>query len=810
MRLRKKLSTLTQYGLLYSSSAPWKLQKPVVIQFPVNDICNARCQMCNIWQQKYDYQISPEELKAALSNPLYSEVRGVGVNGGEPTLRRDLADLVGVLFESLPKLSHISLITNSLNSSQVIERIGEIGAVIQQCGGSLDVMVSLDGVGEIHDKVRGRKGNFENAVKVIDFIKSSQLVNTHRLGCTVIKENVFGVEELLEFALKKNIYIKYRLGIPHQRLYSKDVQDPFALAYSEKYHLSVFLENLILHYEESELQKHFYKSLIGQMMYGQPRTAGCDWKHRGATLTARGGLMYCAVESNILGSAISEDSHKLYFDNEAHLKDIVASKCDSCTHDYVGLPARDVFVSLIKSSIRKRLKNVSSGQASRLAQPILHARRDILFHRKLGSYGLNFNEFRKHLLKAQSHHWNPDSPQSRKILICGWYGTETLGDKAILGGVVTSITEVLPDVEIHLVSLEPYISKMTVDQMPELDGCQVHTVSESISFVTSVDMVVFGGGPLMAISPIADMLALFKKASDHHIPTLIAGCGVGPLGSETYNQAIRYLLLNSSFRIYRDLRSKELAESLGVDTSTDEVAEDPAFTWLAGNIRCDDSNLQDQQDEYPGRSERTIILGLRDWPYKEYATHLSIEEGEYLKSQYESAVVTALERVVTHYPDVKIVPFPMCTNHIGNDDRWFYRRLFRGNNHLSPFLDLSCLGKEVSPIDAIQIFRQSSVALTMRFHSLVFALSTGLPTVSIDYTLGRGKVDALAKHYNVPTISLEVISADSVYSAIINLLENSEDSSKKLHRRQLDNKFPAAVKGFMQSLYSDSDMRTLP
>src|SRR4051812_41896991 len=38
--------------------------KPRVIQFPVNDICNSRCVMCNIWQRKRDKEITPDELRA--------------------------------------------------------------------------------------------------------------------------------------------------------------------------------------------------------------------------------------------------------------------------------------------------------------------------------------------------------------------------------------------------------------------------------------------------------------------------------------------------------------------------------------------------------------------------------------------------------------------------------------------------------------------------------------------------------------------------------------------------------------------------
>jgi MoaA/NifB/PqqE/SkfB family radical SAM enzyme len=199
---------------------PWPPVKPHVIQFPVNDICNAGCQMCHIWKQKLDYQISPEELDTALNNPLYSDVRTVGVNGGEPTLRKDLPELVEILFRRMPSLETISLITNGFVPKKVIERVGETGEVIKRFSGKFDVMVSLDGVGEVHDIVRGRPGNFEKALKVMDYLESTDLVTNIRLGCTVIKSNIYGLHDLLDFAKQRGLYIKYRLGIPHQRLYT--------------------------------------------------------------------------------------------------------------------------------------------------------------------------------------------------------------------------------------------------------------------------------------------------------------------------------------------------------------------------------------------------------------------------------------------------------------------------------------------------------------------------------------------------------------------------------------------------------------
>lgn len=779
MSLTSTLKTLKNIYLT-TQPKPWPLEKPKVIQFPVDDICNAKCQMCNIWQQKFDYHITPEQLKKVLSSPLFSEVKGIGINGGEPTLRKDLAELIEVIYTTLPKIEFISLITNGLNSKQVIERVIEIGKVIKNYGGKLDVMVSLDGVGEVHDRVRGRKGNFENAVQVIDFIQSSDLVRTKRLGCTVIKENIYGVEDLLEFALYKNIYIKYRLGIPHQRLYSQDVITPFDLTFADKYHFAIFLNNLSRYYETSQSQKFFYQSLIGQLMYQKPRTAGCDWQHKGATLSARGEILYCAVESKTLGSGVTEDPYQLYFDNQSHLNDIVSNKCDTCAHDYVGLPPTNVLVKEYTNKILKKfsLDNViKTSKQHSFFKPLKYVMTKNLINQRMTDYGVDLSKLTN---LNPSHVLRSSSGNSYKILICGWYGTETLGDKAILGGVIQGLKVSLGNVELHLASIEKYISQMTIAQMPELENSTLHSISEAIEIVESMDLVVFGGGPLMAINNMAEMIAIFQKAVLSKIPTVIAGCGVGPLGMNYHNTAIRDLLNLSSVRIYRDQKSLESSHSLGVDTSKDLVAEDPALTWIHYNLFPQETMPVLSQDQSP-----VLILGLRDWPYKEYAPWLTNNEGEKIKEKFESEILLALKSLCHQHPNLKIIPFPMCTNHIGNDDRWFYRRLFRSETEIKNHLDLSYLGREISPIEALKVYQNSSIALTMRFHALVFALGSQLPTIAIDYTLGKGKVKSLSEKSEIKAISLDEIKGEELYRLLSSSL--TDNQTKKPYYNLMDN-----------------------
>ncbi len=751
LRLQSFISNFS-YLLL---KKPYSIEKPVVLQFPVTDICNSACQMCRIWKNKKSNDITPEQLRRGLCNPLYSEVTGVGLNGGEPTLRKDLAELALVLFEGLPKLRSVSLITNAYNYQEVIDRIGEVGEVIRAHNGYYDVMVSLDGYGDLHDRVRGRQGNFEHAQKVIDFALASPLVHNVRIGCTIIKENVYGLADLFEYCQSRGLYIKYRLGVPHQRLYTRNLIEPYALNLEEKYHIAEFLEGLITHYETNEHQKFFYRSLIDQILHKSPRKAGCDWQHRGVTITSKGELLFCAVQSKVLGNITEDDSQKIYFGNATHLKEIISTKCDNCNHDYVGVPPKKQYAKQLAMQTLKKI-----GPAD-FANKI---KSTIITQRWLQQY--RFATRLKLCKKIESKQQNLAlfKSSTKRVLICGWYGTETLGDKAILGGVISAIRQALGDVQFTLVSLFPYVSEMTRLQMTELVDIQIVDPKEGIRITASMDLVVFGGGPLMAqIDQLAEMEVIFSAANKHGIPTLIAGCGVGPLGNQWHNKSIARILSAASMRIYRDAKSLELAAILGVDVTNDIVAEDPAFTWLK-------KQLGDLKTKPPA-DHKILLLGLRDFPYVEYAKHLSTEKSMEAKDHYENAVITALEKLSSQHSDLLIRPLPMCTNHFGNDDRWFYRRLFRNNERLINCLDLSLLGPELTPLKYCEAFRGAHVVLAMRFHSLVFALGLGAPAIAIDYTLGKGKVRSLAEQFGVPYKSLANIDAEFIVREIDCLLK---------------------------------------
>jgi len=155
-----------------------ELLKPTKIVYMVTDRCNSRCVHCNIWRSKPTKNpLSPKEVEQVLSDELFRDLKYVLCTGGEPAVRSDLQDIILSIHRVLPKAT-IQLSTNGL----LPDRVLEVVKTVIKHDISFDVGVSLDGIGEEHDKIRGVKGNFEKADRLIHELVALRETNKNKMG----------------------------------------------------------------------------------------------------------------------------------------------------------------------------------------------------------------------------------------------------------------------------------------------------------------------------------------------------------------------------------------------------------------------------------------------------------------------------------------------------------------------------------------------------------------------------------------------------------------------------------------------------
>jgi MoaA/NifB/PqqE/SkfB family radical SAM enzyme len=151
--------------------------------------CNSRCKTCNVWKRSAD-ELTTEEWERVFSRigtaPYY-----LTFSGGEPFLREDIASIV-VTATRLCKPGIITIPTNGLLTGVVPRRVQEIATGVK--GTQLGINMSLDGVGQEHDAIRGVPGNYEKAVETYRALRALSYPDLTLSIHTVVSR--FNVERL--------------------------------------------------------------------------------------------------------------------------------------------------------------------------------------------------------------------------------------------------------------------------------------------------------------------------------------------------------------------------------------------------------------------------------------------------------------------------------------------------------------------------------------------------------------------------------------------------------------------------------------
>ncbi|NOX91318.1 MAG: radical SAM protein [Gammaproteobacteria bacterium] len=150
--------------------------------------CNSRCQMCYIWKSPTEPK---EEVRLATLEKLPDGFDNVNVSGGEPTLRKDLPEIIDLIY---PKGRIIEISSNGLRPEKLI-------AIIKKYP-DIKVRFSLEGDEAMNNRIRGEKNGF--AIKTEGLRKLKEAGGTDLGFALVIQdENVEQLVDIYEFAQKE-------------------------------------------------------------------------------------------------------------------------------------------------------------------------------------------------------------------------------------------------------------------------------------------------------------------------------------------------------------------------------------------------------------------------------------------------------------------------------------------------------------------------------------------------------------------------------------------------------------------------------
>ncbi|MEA2315105.1 MAG: hypothetical protein QOI03_1797 [Solirubrobacteraceae bacterium] len=199
MSLTQILPELAPLKASYATNRVIRL--PVNITVSVSYRCNSRCKTCNVWLLPNDDLTVPEWDRVFES--LGSSPYWFTFSGGEPTLRKDLPEMVASAYRHC-RPGIINIPTNGIQHKVIPGRIEQ---VLQAAPRSeVIINLSLDGVGLKHDEVRGVRDNWSHAMITYRALKELKKQYKHlTVGIhTVISNwNIDSFPELCEFVSRE-------------------------------------------------------------------------------------------------------------------------------------------------------------------------------------------------------------------------------------------------------------------------------------------------------------------------------------------------------------------------------------------------------------------------------------------------------------------------------------------------------------------------------------------------------------------------------------------------------------------------------
>lgn len=352
----------------------------------------------------------------------------------------------------------------------------------------------------------------------------------------------------------------------------------------------------------------------------------------------------------------------------------------------------------------------------------------------------------------------------RRVTIIGWWGSETVGDIAILGQLLAELEPLCASKDLRIVSFDAALTRRSLAQLGRSDVAVVPLgVQSAVELITS-RTVIFGGGPLMESPAMRFWAWNARVARFTGAQVMLYANGVGPLRSASAIAAANTVIRKANYSVLRDTLALTWAKEQAGRWDA-QLSFDSAYNYVRAKSVAGASRKQQ------------LALALRTPP----ASYLGSTDVASATDGFVRTCAAALD-AIAEARDVSFVGIVMHTGHADSDDHAVYRQLRSAMRHSER---LQVAPGEHSISQVIATLQESRAALTVRFHAMIFALATDTPFVAVDYARPDGKVSAAAADIgrSDDVILWDALTVEALTAKLLSALDAGETTPPDLREK---------------------------
>jgi len=177
---------------------------PISLVHFITNRCNARCSFCFIDfnnPNTFKDELTLSEIEKLTKN-IGKNLLNINITGGEPFARKDICEILDLYCKNTP-IESIYITSNGSLPDRAVKTLYFITNKYKNI--KINVQLSIDDIGERHDKIRKIENLFNSAVETFHSLK--EIKNVYPIvGITVSLENCSRVLELYDV-----LYNRYRI-----------------------------------------------------------------------------------------------------------------------------------------------------------------------------------------------------------------------------------------------------------------------------------------------------------------------------------------------------------------------------------------------------------------------------------------------------------------------------------------------------------------------------------------------------------------------------------------------------------------------
>jgi radical SAM protein with 4Fe4S-binding SPASM domain len=157
--------------------------------------------MCNIWKfpTRIEEELNPSEYKKL------PHLDAINITGGEPFIRDDLEEIIKIL---QAKTDRIVISSSGYYDEKIIALFSKYP--------NLGIRISIEGLSQKNDELRGRPGGFDKGLKTLLKLKDMKIKDIG-FGITVSNNNSFDMLSL--YSLAKQLKLQFATAAFHNSFY---------------------------------------------------------------------------------------------------------------------------------------------------------------------------------------------------------------------------------------------------------------------------------------------------------------------------------------------------------------------------------------------------------------------------------------------------------------------------------------------------------------------------------------------------------------------------------------------------------------